>query len=109
MSDLERELLFHIKALKLPMPVPEYQCVPDRKFRFDLAFPEHKVAVEVQGGIWTQGAHARGNGLLRDYEKLNLAQMHGWVVLFVAKEHIASGQAVEWIRDALELRSASVL
>jgi very-short-patch-repair endonuclease len=109
MSDLERELLFHIKALKLPFPVPEYPCVPDRKFRWDFAWPDHKVAVEVQGGIWTQGAHARGNGLLRDYEKANLASLHGWCVLYVAAEHIRTGRAIEWIRDALELRSTSVL
>jgi very-short-patch-repair endonuclease len=108
-SDLERALWFMLKVHKLPLPEREYECIPDRKFRWDMAWPEHKVAVEIQGGIWSKGAHSSGRGLLRDYEKLNLAQLHDWTVLFVAAEHIESGQAVEWIRDALELRSASVL
>lgn len=106
MSDLERSLLFYIRACKLPRPELQYRIVPDRKFRWDMAWPAQRVAVEVQGGIWTGGKHTRGVGLMRDMEKNNLAVLNGWVVLFVSADHIESGSATDWIRDALELRAA---
>ena len=50
-----------------------------RRYRADFAYPERKILV-VQGGIYTRGAHSRGIGLERDYEKLNLAQLNGFRV-----------------------------
>jgi len=51
-------------------------------WRFDFAWPDHKVAVEVQGGIWSGGKHARGSGLVKDYEKANAAALLGWRLLY---------------------------
>lgn len=99
-SDLEERLLYQIRAVGLPEPEREYKFALEqlgRRWRFDFAYPDDKIAIEVQGGIWTRGAHARGTGLERDYEKLNVAQMLGWTVLQFSGNMIDSGEAVETI------------
>lgn len=58
----------------------------NRKFRFDFAFVEEKIAIECDGGtklIKTKtgklvaGRHSSD----KDYEKRNLAALHGWKML----------------------------
>ena len=63
----------------LPLPVREFRF-SERRFRFDFAFPDRKVAVEVDGGGWLYGRHHRPKGYERDLEKCNLAQFLGWRV-----------------------------
>ncbi len=58
----------------------EYQFHPKRKWRFDSAWPEKMVAVEFEGGIWTNGRHTRGKGYENDCEKYNNALLLGWRV-----------------------------
>lgn len=64
-----------------PTPVAEYRFHPTRKWRFDFAWPEHKVAVELHGGAFVQGAHVRGQHQASDFDKLNQAMLLGWKVL----------------------------
>ena len=59
----------------------EYQFHPKRKWRFDYAIPNYRVAIEVEGGVWTQGRHIRPNGFLNDMEKYNAATVMGWRIL----------------------------
>ena len=101
-SALEAELALHIKALGLPEPVREYPAITGRKFRFDFAWLEHGLLVEVNGGTYTKGAHSTGQGIRRDYEKCNLATLAGWRVLSFDGKSVKSGEAVEVIRQALE-------
>lgn len=61
--------------------VPEYRFDKERRWRFDLAFPEHKLAVEIEGGIWISGRHTRAMGYEGDCEKYNAATLQGWRVL----------------------------
>lgn len=61
--------------------VKELQFHPDRKWRFDYAFPSRKVAIEIDGAVWTLGRHNRPRGYLNDMEKLNTAASMGWLVL----------------------------
>jgi very-short-patch-repair endonuclease len=104
MSKLEDLLLFQIRAMGLPEPEREYRAIKGRMFRFDFAWtePNHKLLVEVNGGTYTQGAHSTGQGIARDYEKANLAQLAGWRVLTFDCKAVKSGEAVEVIRQALE-------
>jgi hypothetical protein len=68
-------------AAGLPEPVAEYRFAPPRRWRFDFAWTEHKVALEVDGGVFTNGRHTRGAGVLKDMEKLNTAAIAGWRVV----------------------------
>ncbi|MEM9990624.1 MAG: hypothetical protein AAF738_02605 [Bacteroidota bacterium] len=63
----------------LPKPVAEYKFHPKRKWRIDYYFERdnQKVALEVEGGVWTRGRHTRGSGFLKDIEKYNQLAVHG--------------------------------
>lgn len=62
-------------------PVREYYFAKPRRFRFDMAWPDKKVAVELEGGVYTGGRHTRGSGYENDCLKYNLAVLKGWRVL----------------------------
>jgi very-short-patch-repair endonuclease len=102
MSDLEELLFQHIKLVGLPEPEREYRFAPPRRYRADFAYPEQKILVEVQGGIYTRGAHSRGTGLERDYEKINLAQLNGFMVFQFSRKMIESGEAITVLEKALK-------
>ena len=61
--------------------VKEYRFHDKRKWRFDYAFPNEKIAIEIDGGVWTLGRHNRPKGYIADLEKFNEAAALGWVVL----------------------------
>lgn len=65
----------------LPKPQMEYRFHPTRLWRFDFAWPEQKIALEVEGGIWINGGHNRGSGFLKNLEKYNTAAVMGWRVV----------------------------
>lgn len=60
--------------------VKEYKFHHERRWRFDYAVPAYKIALEVEGGVWTQGRHTRPQGFLGDIEKYNTATLMGWRV-----------------------------
>jgi len=101
-SQAARELLLHVRAYGLPEPVTEYQFHLERKWRFDIAFVEQKVALEIEGGLFRGGrgggnaigAHTSGVGVLRDMEKYNEAVVMGWRVVRVTPRQISDGTAV---------------
>ncbi len=49
--------------------------------RFDFAHIRLKIAVEMEGGIYTGTGHAKTGKYLKDMRKYNLAQLKGWIVL----------------------------
>ena len=59
----------------------EYKFLHDRRFRFDIALPQHKIAIEFEGGVYSKGRHTRSTGYINDVKKYNLAVMHGWRLL----------------------------
>lgn len=82
----------------------EYRFAPPRRWRFDVAFVRAKVAVELEGGVWSRGRHTRPKGYRADCEKYNAAQLLGWKVLrFVSNDITESPvQVVEAVRAAME-------
>ncbi len=85
----------------LPKPVREYQFHPTRKWRLDFAFPDHMLALEVEGGVFSGGRHVRPQGFTEDCEKYNEAILLGWRVLRVTGAQVESGIAAEWLQRAL--------
>ena len=85
----------------LPEPIPEYQFHPKRKWRFDYAWPVHKLAMEVDGGIWSGGRHVTGSGRLADMEKQSEAAILGYRILYVTPEQVRNGAALDYIQRAL--------
>lgn len=102
MSALEDRFVFQIQAVGLPAPLREYRFLPPRRFRFDLAWPDHqKLACEIDGAVWVNGRHSRGSGIQRDCEKFSLAAIHGWRVLRVTGDMVKSGKALKFVELAL--------
>jgi very-short-patch-repair endonuclease len=101
-SEVENELAFQIKAAGLPVPARQMQIIPARRFRWDFAWPSALLAVEVQGGLYSGGAHVRAWGVTRDAEKNNLVVLAGWRVLYFTSEAVRSGRALSVLETALK-------
>ena len=80
--------------------VPEFQFAAPRKWRFDFVFG-NRVALEVQGGIFSGGRHVRGGALLKEMEKLNAAAVKGWRVLYCIPQNLCMQDTVDLIKEAL--------
>lgn len=85
----------------IPTPEKEFKFHPVRRWRFDYAWISRKVAVEIDGGIWTRGRHSRGAGMLQDNEKLNEAQRLDWKVFRFTPQQLKKGEAQEYMRSIL--------
>jgi very-short-patch-repair endonuclease len=92
------------KMAGLPKPQEEVQFAAPRKWRFDFAWPELRIALEVEGGIWTNGRHSRGSGMKRDMEKYNTAASMGWLVFRVTPDAVYSPTALKLVNQAYVAR-----
>lgn len=81
--------------------VKEYKFHPERRWRFDYAIPEHKIALEVEGGVWTQGRHTRPQGFLGDIEKYNTATLMGWRVFRTTPTDLYRAATINMLKMAI--------
>jgi very-short-patch-repair endonuclease len=100
-SSLEARFAWQLTIAGLPTPEVEYRFAHPRRWRFDFAWPDRKVAAEVEGGVWSQGRHTRGAGYSKDCEKYNSAMARGWQVYRFTAEMIDDGSALDTITKAL--------
>lgn len=87
---------------QIQRPVPEFRFAPPRMWRFDFAFPASRVALEVEGGVWTGGRHTRGKGFLNDCEKYSEAAVLGWAVIRVPPNKLLELETIDLIRRAMQ-------
>lgn len=100
-SKATNTLLRHCELSGVPLPVLEYRFC-ERRWRFDAAWPEPQmVALEIDGGAWTNGRHTRGAGFIADCEKLNEATLLGWRVIRVTPQQVENGKALALVQRAL--------
>jgi very-short-patch-repair endonuclease len=90
-----------LRSVGLPAPVREHRFDPVRRWRFDYAWLEHKVALEVEGGVWTGGRHTRGAGFVGDIEKYNAATVAGWRVVRVTPSKLCSSATLGMLEALL--------
>ena len=88
-------------AAGLPAPIREHRFAPPRRWRFDYAWPAHRLALEVEGGTWKRGRHVRGRGYESDCEKYSEAALRGWRVLRVTPAMLRDGRALAMLGRAL--------
>ena len=67
-------------------PQREVKFHPTRRWRFDFAYVEQRIAIEVEGGTWVGGRHVHPSGYRSDCEKYNQAARLGWRVVRVVPE-----------------------
>lgn len=89
--------------------VQEHKGLEGRKFRFDCACPDKKIAIEIEGGIWlgSKGGHTSGIGYDKNMEKYNLAVLEGWKVLRYSPETLKK-RSYQIIQDVRTLCGASL-
>lgn len=103
------DLLHQIDLLGLPKPETEYQFWPDRKFAFDLAWPELGLACEIEGGRWlkTSSGYSKGHAHPIRFEsdciKYSEAAIRGWLLIRVLPEWcaMADGTAIDLVSRAI--------
>lgn len=101
-SGYEVNLELQMRAVKLPKPHAQYRFEPLRRWTFDFCWPERKLALEVEGGIWTKGRHTRGKGYEKDCEKYNHAALLGFRVLRVTTGMVKDGRALNVVESAFQ-------
>ncbi len=99
----QESLALQLTALRIPFE-REYRFDEVRKWRFDFALPDQKLAIEVEGGIWINGRHNRGAGMAKDLEKYDAAMRQGWNVYRCSTEMVTQGHAIETIEIVLGLK-----
>ena len=81
--------------------IKEHKFHPVRRWRFDYAIPAHKIAIEVEGGVWTGGRHTSPKGFLNDMEKYNTATIMGWRLLRTTPDRLCSNETLQMVRDII--------
>jgi very-short-patch-repair endonuclease len=101
-SKAEETLALHIRtSAVLPTPERELRFHPTRQWRFDFAFPDVKLAVEVEGlvGSANKGRHQTAGGSRQDMEKYEAALLEGWTVYRCHQGMVFSGRALQTIES----------
>jgi hypothetical protein len=95
--------------------VEEYHFHQRRKWRFDFAFPQYKLGIEIHGGTYVPrskrdsaggyvnqpGAHSRGAHQRSDFEKWSEAAILGWFILHGDTKDVTKQALIEKIQRSL--------
>lgn len=105
---------FHLRVHKLTGWVREHAFALDlgRKWRFDFAHIELKLAVEIEGLVVRRiggqlvcmGRHANIAGFKADCDKYNTANEFGWHVFRFEQSQVKNGEAIARIENVLSRR-----
>lgn len=133
-SSLESRALAQITELGLPLPESQFRFAPPRKWLFDFAYPDLRIAIEVEGGTYGKmikclkcgstvmarglngrlyplrigGRHNRGEGFEKDVEKYNAAELLGWHVFRVTGKMIRERKAGKLVESIFWKESEEV-
>lgn len=80
-------------------PTLQYKFHPERQWRFDFAFVQLKIAIEIQG--FGEG-HNSYLGMTKDYEKHNEAVRHGWRILYFMSCHLEPTTIAETCHEIIQ-------
>ena len=83
-------------------PVKTYPSPKPRLWRFDFAWLEQKVAVEIEGGLYRGGRHQSLEGFIKDAEKYEAALVQGWRVYRVPGPWVMQGDRWIWRAQVME-------
>ena len=101
----EDAIAWQLRASGAPQPEREYRFASPRRWRFDFAWPDLRLALEVEGGTWVGGRHVRPAAFEGDCEKYNAATLLGWAVLRVTPAMVDDGRALAAVERYLEART----
>lgn len=89
-SKLEENFYAAVRNVGMPLPQRQHKFHPTRRFRLDFAWIDCKVAVEINGGTYTDvSRHNFGPAMHSEYDKHNLAVAYGWALLVFDSVHVS--------------------
>ncbi len=106
-ADIFHHYWITLAPFNVPMPVREFLFAKEshkRKWRFDFAWIDKKVAVEVDGNAWqTKGGGRHGTD--DDRDKMNTAVALGWRVLRFSPQQLENDplKCLTFVLDTLIL------
>ncbi len=89
-----------------PESISELVFHPVRRWRFDHAWPELMIAVEIHGGVYSGGHHVSAEGFINDRHKMNEAALLGWHVIEATTDDVRNGNLTRWLTQAFSLWGA---
>lgn len=100
------QLVHSVCKIKL---VKEFIPFTDRKFRLDFSYPDLKICIEKEGGIWMKGggAHSRPQNIERDIEKYTRLGVEGWIIIRRQPKELNTNKTLELINQAITLRKTT--
>lgn len=96
---LEQAFATQIKQAGLPEPGREVKLSSEYAYRWDFVWAKYRLAVEINGGIWTVGGHSTGKGILRDMTKLRIATLAGYRSFQFHADAVEDGSAVNVVEQ----------
>lgn len=99
--DLFPELVHRMTGFDV---TPEHRFHPARKWRIDYAIIDHKIAIEQEGGAYTNGRHTRPMGFIADMEKYNELTRAGWRLIRVTPQKLMSMNTINLIKDLINAK-----
>lgn len=108
-NDATDPFIIGLKILGYPIPVKEHKFHPTRKWRFDYAWINSRVALEVEGGVWMskhggKSRHFTGTGAIADMQKYNNAAMLGWRILRVTPEQLNTKATKDMLKEIFNIK-----
>ncbi len=99
----EEAFLLHLRLHDLLQAfAQEVTFHPERNWRFDFASPQHRIAVEIEGGtLYGKSRHSKGPGFEEDCRKYNAAAALGWSVYRFSTAMVKSGEAIAFIAELI--------
>lgn len=84
----------------LPLPVPQHWVLDDGvpRYRLDLAYPKHRIAVEYDG----EWHHATPEQRSADAERRAWLRAHGWTVIVVRRGELGGRTSEPWLAELRE-------
>ena len=114
--DYDLEVRALVAQLGLPDPVPEHRVLSTRRFRFDYAWPEEMVALEIEGGFFGTGrrcpvcrqlprsGHSSVKRLKDDADKYSWAAAIGWTIIRRWPDALLTDETRAMLRAAFNLQ-----
>jgi very-short-patch-repair endonuclease len=91
----EEAFAFHCKVNGLT-PEREYLFHPTRKWRIDFAWPDRKLAVEIESSV-----HRIQSRFAADLDKYNELQKAGWTLLRYTARMVEAGKPIREVMEML--------
>ena len=100
--DYSKLLFPALASIGLPNPEPEFKFCETRRWRFDFAWKEFKLALEIEGMVWRNGRHTRGSGFVKDMEKYNNAAKLGWRIIRATPDNFCKEEILDIIQHIIK-------